>query len=112
MARQIGAKPGYRPYAVSTEEQSARWELWRARDDSKDQSYFCGTDLQDNCAQRIPGAITSKDEVATSGTAGELPCDKPESMELCVVPMANSRSIIEAYSRACAARFSKKRWAK
>src|ERR1700756_3064900 len=42
MARQIGAErlaTGH--YArIRHNEQTGRWELWRARDDSKDQSYF------------------------------------------------------------------------
>src|SRR5712672_3631016 len=66
MARQIGAErlaTGH--YArIRRNEQSGRSELWRARDDSKDQSYFLWGLTQDQLARsEFPLGELSKDEV-------------------------------------------------
>jgi len=103
MARQIGAErlaTGH--YArIRRNEQSHRWELWRARDDSKDQSYFLWGLTQDQLARsEFPLGELSKDEVRTVARLANLPvADKPESMELCFVPNGNYVQFIEAYSR-------------
>src|SRR5246500_8076 len=86
MARQIGAErlaTGH--YArIRRNEQTGRWELWRARDDSKDQSYFLWGLTQDQLARsEFPLGELSKDEVRAAARAANLPvADKPESMEL------------------------------
>src|ERR1700719_4025285 len=103
MARQIGAErlaTGH--YArIRRNEQTGRWELWRARDDSKDQSYFLWGLAQDQLARsEFPLGELSKDEVRAAARAANLPvADKPESMELCFVPDGNYVQFIEAYSR-------------
>lgn len=102
MARQIGAErlaTGH--YArIRRNEQSARWELWRARDDSKDQSYFLWGLTQEQLARsEFPLGELCKDEVRTAARMANLPvADKPESMELCFVPNGNYVQFIEAYS--------------
>jgi tRNA-specific 2-thiouridylase len=103
MARQIGAErlaTGH--YArIHRNEQSGRWELWRARDDSKDQSYFLWGLTQNQLARsEFPLGELSKDDVRSVARLANLPvADKPESMELCFVPNGNYVRFIEAYSR-------------
>src|ERR1700720_3269857 len=103
MARQIGAErlaTGH--YArIRRNEQTGRWELWRARDDSKDQSYFLWGLTQEQLARsEFPLGELSKDEVRAAARAANLPvANKPESMELCFVPNGNYVQFIEAYSR-------------
>ena len=103
MARQIGAErlaTGH--YArIHKNEQTGRWELWRARDDSKDQSYFLWGLSQDQLARsEFPLGELSKDDVRAVARRASLPvADKPESMELCFVPNGNYVQFIEAYSR-------------
>src|SRR5258705_498545 len=111
MARQIGAErlaTGH--YArIRRNQQTGRWELWRARDDSKDQSYFLWGLAQDQLARsEFPLGELSKAEVRAAGGAANLPvADKPESMELCFVPNGNYVQFIEAYSRERGAALSK-----
>jgi tRNA-specific 2-thiouridylase len=103
MARQIGAErlaTGH--YArIRRNEQTGRWELWRARDDSKDQSYFLWGLTQEQLAHsEFPLGELSKDEVRAAARQANLAvADKPESMELCFVPNGNYVQFIEAYSR-------------
>jgi tRNA-uridine 2-sulfurtransferase len=103
MARQIGAErlaTGH--YArIRRNEQTGRWELWRARDNSKDQSYFLWGLTQEQLARsEFPLGELSKDEVRAVARASNLPvAEKPESMELCFVPNGNYVQFIEAYSR-------------
>src|SRR3981081_1668084 len=103
MARQIGAErlaTGHYE-RMRRNEQTRRWELWRARDDSKDQSYFLWGLTQDQLARsEFPLGELSKDEVRAAARRANLPvADKPESMELCFVPNGNYVQFIEAYSR-------------
>src|ERR1700724_1165622 len=102
MARQIGAErlaTGH--YArIRRNEQTGRWELWRARDDSKDQSYFLWGLTQDQLARSefLLGEL-SKDEVRAAARLAKLPvAEKPESMELGVAPNGNFVEFIEAYA--------------
>ena len=103
MARQIGAErlaTGH--YArIRRNEQTGRWELWRARDDGKDQSYFLWGLTQEQLARsEFPLGELSKEEVRAAARRANLPvADKPESMELCFVPNGNYVQFIEAYSR-------------
>src|ERR1700758_3170442 len=102
MARQIGAERlatgHYARIRRSTE--TGRWELWRARDESKDQSYFLWGLTQEQLARsEFPLGELSKDEVRAVARASNLPvADKPESMELCFVPNGNYVQFIHAYA--------------
>jgi tRNA-specific 2-thiouridylase len=103
MARQIGAErlaTGH--YArIRRNDTTQRWELLRARDDSKDQSYFLWGLTQEQLARsEFPLGELTKDEVRGVARRVNLPvADKPESMELCFVPNGNYVQFIEAYSR-------------
>ncbi len=103
MARQIGAErlaTGH--YArIRKNAETNRWELWRARDANKDQSYFLWGLTQEQLAGgEFPLGELTKEEVRAAARDANLPvADKPESMELCFVPNGNYVQFIEAYSR-------------
>jgi tRNA-specific 2-thiouridylase len=103
MARQIGAErlaTGH--YArIRYNEATRRYELWRARDESKDQSYFLwGLSQQQLAGSEFPLGELTKDEVRDLARRANLPvAEKPESMELCFVPTGNYVQFIQAYSR-------------
>jgi tRNA-uridine 2-sulfurtransferase len=103
MARQIGAErlaTGH--YArIRHKEATGRWELLRATDDSKDQSYFLWGLTQEQLARsEFPLGELTKEEVRSVARRSSLPvAEKPESMELCFVPNGNYVQFIEAYSR-------------
>jgi tRNA-uridine 2-sulfurtransferase len=102
MARQIGAErlaTGH--YArIRRNEETRRWELLRARDDSKDQSYFLWGLTQEQLSKsEFPLGELTKDEVRAAARRVNIPvAEKPESMELCFVPNGNYVQFIEAYS--------------
>src|SRR3982074_574429 len=102
MARQIGAErlaTGH--YArIRRNERTGRWELWRARDDSKDQSYFLwGLSQEQLSRSDFPLGELTKEEVRALARRANLPvAEKPESMELCFVPTGNYVQFIQAYS--------------
>jgi tRNA-uridine 2-sulfurtransferase len=104
MARQIGAErlaTGH--YArIRKNEATGRFELLRARDDSKDQSYFLWGLTQEQLSRSdFPLGELTKEEVRNVARNANLPvADKPESMELCFVPNGNYVQFIHAYSRA------------
>jgi len=103
MARQIGAErlaTGH--YArIRQNEESGRWELLRARDESKDQSYFLwGLSQQQLSRSEFPLGELTKEEVRALARRVNLPvAEKPESMELCFIPNGNYVQFIQAYSR-------------
>jgi tRNA-specific 2-thiouridylase len=103
MARQIGAErlaTGH--YArIRRNEQTGRYELLRARDDSKDQSYFLWGLTQEQLSRsEFPLGELTKEEVRALAREVNLPvAEKPESMELCFVPHGNYVQFIHAYSR-------------
>jgi tRNA-uridine 2-sulfurtransferase len=102
MARQIGAErlaTGH--YArIRREDSSGRWQLLRARDASKDQSYFLWGLSQDQLSRsEFPLGELSKEEVRARARKVNLPvAEKPESMELCFVPNGNYVQFIHAYA--------------
>jgi len=103
MARQIGAErlaTGH--YArIRKNDATGRWELLRARDDSKDQSYFLwGLSQEQLSRSDFPLGELTKEEVRALARRANLPvAEKPESMELCFVPTGNYVQFIHAYSR-------------
>src|SRR5271156_7194978 len=103
MARQIGAErlaTGH--YArIRRNTQTGRWELLRACDDSKDQSYFLwGLSQEQLSRSDFPLGELTKEEVRALARRTNLPvAEKPESMELCFVPTGNYVQFIQAYSR-------------
>ena len=102
MARQIGAaKLATGHYArICKNEETQRWELLRARDDGKDQSYFLWGLTQEQLSRsEFPLGELTKEEVRNLARAAKLPvAEKPESMELCFVPNGNYVQFIQAYS--------------
>ncbi len=102
MARQIGAaKLATGHYArIRKNDETNRWELLRACDDSKDQSYFLWGLTQEQLSRsEFPLGELSKSEVRDLARAAKLPvAEKPESMELCFVPNGNYVQFIQAYS--------------
>src|SRR6202790_4908863 len=86
MARQIGAErlaTGH--YArIHKNEQTGRWELFRARDDSKDQSYFLwGLTQEQRAGSEFPLGELTKEEVRELARRANHPvAEKTESMEL------------------------------
>src|SRR5215472_8939709 len=103
MARQIGAErlaTGH--YArIRRNELTGRYELLRARDVSKDQSYFLWGLTQDQLSRsEFPLGELTKEEVRSLARRVSLPvAEKPESMELCFVPNGNYVQFIQAYAR-------------
>jgi tRNA-specific 2-thiouridylase len=103
MARQIGAErlaTGH--YArIRKNEQTGRWELLRARDESKDQSYFLwGLSQEQLSRSEFPLGTFTKEEVRAFARRTSLPvAEKPESMELCFVPTGNYVQFIQAYAK-------------
>ena len=100
-ARQIGAErlaTGH--YArVRHNAETKRWELWRAIDQSKDQSYFLFGLKQEQLARTdFPLGDMTKAEVREIARASRLPvAEKPESQEICFVPTGNYVRFIESY---------------
>lgn len=103
MARQVGAvKLATGHYArIRKNDETGRWELWRARDLSKDQSYFLWGLTQEQLGEsEFPLGELTKEEVRAAARRAKLPvAEKPESMELCFVPSGNYVQFIHAYAK-------------
>ncbi len=100
-ARQIGAeKIATGHYArIRRNLDTGRYELLRARDDSKDQSYFLFGLTQEQLARaEFPLGELTKQEVREIARRLAVPvADKPESQEICFVPAGNYVRFIEGY---------------
>jgi tRNA-uridine 2-sulfurtransferase len=100
-ARQIGAEhiaTGH--YArVRHNPETGRYELFRAVDESKDQSYFLFGLTQEQLARTdFPLGELSKGEVREIARRLQVPvAEKPESQEICFVPAGNYVRFIEGY---------------
>jgi tRNA-specific 2-thiouridylase len=100
-ARQIGAEriaTGH--YArVRHNPESGRYELLRAVDESKDQSYFLFGLTQEQLARTdFPLGELSKGAVREIARRLQVPvAEKPESQEICFVPAGNYVRFIEGY---------------
>ncbi len=75
------------------------WHLLRARDDTKDQSYFLFSLTQDELARtRFPLGELTKTEVRAHAKALGLPvAEKPESQEICFVPDRDYAGYVERH---------------
>jgi tRNA-specific 2-thiouridylase len=102
-ARQIGAsRVATGHYArVRWNADSGRYELLRAADESKDQSYFLfGLTQEQLSRSRFPLGELSKTEVREIARRAQLPvAEKPESQEICFVPTGNYVRFIGSYLR-------------
>jgi tRNA-specific 2-thiouridylase len=102
MARQIGAgRLATGHYArIRRNDATGRYELLRARDESKDQSYFLwGLTQEQLGGSEFPLGELTKEEVRAVARRAALPvAEKPESMELCFVPSGNYVQFIHAYA--------------
>ncbi len=100
-ARQIGAEriaTGH--YArVRHNPETGRYQLLRAVDESKDQSYFLFGLTQEQLARtEFPLGELSKNEVREIARRLQVPvAEKPESQEICFVPTGNYVRFIEGY---------------
>jgi tRNA-uridine 2-sulfurtransferase len=100
-ARQIGASriaTGH--YArIARNAETGRYNLLRAVDHSKDQSYFLFGLTQEQLAHaEFPLGGLSKHDVREIARRSRLPvAEKPESQEICFVPSGNYTNFIEAY---------------
>jgi tRNA-specific 2-thiouridylase len=100
-ARQIGAgRIATGHYArVWHNAESGRYELLRAVDENKDQSYFLFGLTQDQLARaEFPLGELTKQEVREIARRLAVPvAEKPESQEICFVPSGNYVRFIESY---------------
>jgi tRNA-uridine 2-sulfurtransferase len=102
MSRQIGAErlaTGH--YArIRRDAATDRFQLLRALDPAKDQSYFLWGLRQDQLSRsEFPLGELSKDEVRRMAREAALPvAEKPESMELCFVPNGDYVQFIHSYA--------------
>ncbi|WP_296012940.1 tRNA 2-thiouridine(34) synthase MnmA [uncultured Adlercreutzia sp.] len=79
------------------DERSGRWQLLRARDESKDQSYFLYHLTQDTLAHMLftLGELTKPEVRAIARERGFVTADKPESQDICFVPDGDYVGFIE-----------------
>ncbi len=100
-ARQIGAERVATGHYARVRYNGAtqRYELLRAVDESKDQSYFLFGLTQDQLARaEFPLGELTKHEVREIARQLAVPvAEKPESQEICFVPSGNYVRFIESY---------------
>src|SRR5438045_8432549 len=116
MALQIGAErlATWHYARIRKNEMTDRWELLRACDETKDQSYFLwGLTQKQLSRSEFPLGELTKEEVRALARRVSLPvAEKPDSMELCFVPNGNYVQFIHAYSRSEERRVGKQRRAR
>ena len=85
------------------DEATGCWQLLRASDPAKDQSYVLYHLTQDTLAHMLfPLGELTKDEVRELARAhGFVTAEKPESQDICFVPDGDYTGFIEAWCRAC-----------
>lgn len=100
-ARQIGAdRVATGHYArIRCSESTGRYELLRAVDSSKDQTYFLfGLKQEQMASTEFPLGELDKSAVREIARRAALPvAEKPESQEICFVPSGNYVKFISAY---------------
>ena len=79
------------------EQRDGRWRLMRAADRDKDQTYFLWVLDQDQLARtRFPlGDLTKPQVRAMAGELALPTAQKPESQEICFVPLGDYRALLE-----------------
>ena len=79
------------------EHRDGRWRLMRAADADKDQTYFLWVLSQDQLTRtRFPLGDLTKPEVRAMAAELTLPtAQKPESQEICFVPLGDYRALLE-----------------
>jgi len=79
------------------EQRDGRWRLMRAADADKDQTYFLWVlDQQQLARTRFPLGDLTKPEVRAMAERLTLPtAHKPESQEICFVPLGDYRTLLE-----------------
>jgi tRNA-uridine 2-sulfurtransferase len=101
MADAVGAaKIATGHYArLSFDEASGRWQMARARDAAKDQTYFLWGLTQPQLARAMfPLGGMVKPDVRKLGESLGLPvAEKPDSQEICFVPNGDYAAFIDAY---------------
>jgi len=80
--------------------ESRRWAIGRARDRSRDQSYYLFSLGQEQLAHfRAPLAVLTKEEVRRVAERLGLPvASKPGSQEICFIPNRDYRSFVRRHS--------------
>lgn len=100
-ARQIGAAWVATGHYARVRSNGGRYELLRAADESKDQSYFLFGLTQEQLSRaRFPLGEMTKAQVREIARRAGLPvAEKPESQEICFVPTGNYVRFIASYLR-------------
>ena len=96
-AMRLGAARIATGHYAQLREVDGRFELLRGADPGKDQTYFLWVLDQEQLARtRFPLGDLTKPEVRAMAAALELPtAHKPESQEICFVPLGDYRALLE-----------------
>jgi len=97
VAKELGAEAMATGHYVRRREGAAGPQLHRARDPSRDQSYFLfATTVQQLAYLRFPLGDLPKTEVRATATAlGLAVADKPDSQDICFVPEGKYSTLID-----------------